>query len=533
MTTTLFRGGRVYSSTEPFASAVVVEDALIAWVGSDAAADRHSDTMDEVVELDGAWLAPAFVDAHVHTTSTGLHLGGLDLAAVGSRTEAIQRLTEAAVDHRGGVLLGHGWDETTWPEGKPFTRDEIDRAAPGALVYLSRVDVHSCVASSSLIDLAPGVREAHGYADDGWLSAEAHHLVRRIALDSVSAEQRRAAQTTCLEHAASLGIGTVHELGGPVISSTDDFTDLLTTVGPQSGLDVIGYWGEGGGPTTAISLGATGAAGDHFVDGAIGSRTALLRQPYADADTCGNAYTSAATIRDHVAACSLARVQAGYHVIGDGAMDLVVAGFAEAADQVGDEVVRAAGHRLEHVEMVDAEARAVLARLGVVASVQPVFDAWWGGDQQMYAERLGTERARTLNPFAALQAAGVPLAFGSDAPVTPMAPWKAVRAAVHHHQSEQALTPRAAFLAHTRGGWRAAGRRGGTIAVGEPAHLALWDVDELVVERPDDRVAAWSTDPRAGVPGLPPLDPGTDDPRCLRTVVAGRTVYAAGTGRTP
>ena len=214
-------------------------------------------------------------------------------------------------------------------------------------------------------------------------------------------------------------------------------------------------------------------------------------------------------------------------------MDLVVAGFAEAAEQVGDVVVRAASHRLEHVEMVDAEARAVLARLGIVASVQPVFDAWWGGDDQMYADRLGVERARTLNPFAALQADGVPLAFGSDAPVTPLAPWDAVGAAVHHHQVGQRLTPRAAFLAHTRGGWRAAGRRGGTIAVGEPAHLAVWDVDELVVERPDDRVAAWSTDPRAGVPGLPPLEPGAEPPRCLRTVVAGRTVYTAGSGRTP
>jgi len=533
VTTTLFRGGPVYSATEPLASAVVVEDATIAWVGSTAAAERHLDAMDEVIELEGAWVAPAFVDAHVHATSTGLSLEGLDLAGASSRADALDRLRQAAATHAGGVLLGHGWDETTWPEAHPPSRDGSDEAAPGLLVYLSRVDVHSCVVSTALIDQAAGVEQALGYHSDGWLSADAHHLVRRIALDSVTVEQRRRAQRTCLSHAASLGIGMLHELGGPAISSADDFTDLLTRVGPDHGLDVVGYWGEGGGPAVAASLGAVGAAGDHFVDGAIGSRTAFLRERYADADTRGNAYTDAATIRDHVAACSLAGVQAGYHVIGDGAMDLVAAGFAEAADQVGHDVVRAAGHRLEHVEMVDASARAVLAQLGVVASVQPVFDERWGGDDQMYAERLGIERARTLNPFAALQADGVPLAFGSDAPVTPLAPWGAVRAAVHHHQADHRLTPRAAFLAHTRGGWRAAGRRGGTIAVGEPAHLAVWEVDELVVERPDDRVAAWSTDPRAGVPGLPPLDPDAEAPRCLRTVVAGRTVYSAGSGRTP
>ena len=533
MSTTLFRGGQVYSPSEPFATAVVVEDATIAWVGSDAAAERHLDGMDEIVDLDGAWLAPAFVDAHVHSTSTGLHLSGLDLAGAHSLSEALDLLAAAADGHGDGVLLGHGWDETTWPEGRPPHRDEIDRAASGLLVYLSRVDVHSCVASSPLIALAEHVSAALGYREDGWLSAEAHHLVRRIALDSVTVEQRRAAQRVCLDHAASLGVASLHELGGPAISGPDDFTDLLTTVGPDSGLEVIGYWGEGGGPDVATSLGATGAAGDHFVDGAIGSRTAFLRQRYDDADTRGNAYTSAATICDHVAACSLAGVQAGYHVIGDGAMDLVVAGFAQAAERVGEEVVRAASHRLEHAEMVDAPAREVLARLGVIASVQPVFDAWWGGDTQMYAERLGVDRARTLNPFADLQASGIPLAFGSDAPVTPLAPWDALRAAVHHHQPEQRLTARAAFLAHTRGGWRAAARRGGTIAVGEPAHLAAWEVDDLVVERPDDRVAAWSTDPRAGVPGLPSLDLGAKSPRCLRTVAAGRTVYTAGSGRTP
>jgi predicted amidohydrolase YtcJ len=533
VTTTLLHGGRIHCPSEPFATSVVIEGDHVAWVGSDAAADRHRDAMDDVVELEGAWVAPAFVDAHVHTTATGLHLRGLDLADASSCADALTRLANAARSHGGEVLLGHGWDETTWPERRPPDRAEIDRAAPGVLVYLSRVDVHSCVASSPLIDRAPGIREAPGFSEDGWLAQEAHHRVRRLALESIDVDQRRDAQRTCLEHAASLGIGAIHELGGPDISGADDFRDLLTVVAPESGVSVVGYWGEGGGPDVALALGAVGAAGDHFVDGAIGSRTAFLRERYVDADTRGAAYQTAGDIRDHVAACSLAGVQAGYHVIGDAAMDLVVAGFVEAADLVGEDVVASAHHRLEHVEMVDATAMQVLARLGVVASVQPVFDEWWGGDDRMYADRLGRERARTLNPFATMQAVGVPLALGSDAPVTPLGPWQAIRAAVGHHQDAQRLTPRAAFTAHTRGGWRAARRRGGSIAVGEPATIAIWECDELVVEGPDERVARWSTDPRSGVPGLPSLEPGSPDPRCRRTIVAGRTVYSAEVGSTP
>lgn len=532
MATTLYRGGRVYSPVDPFATALVVDGDTIAWIGPDAAADQHREGIDDVVELDGALVTPAFVDAHVHTTSTGLNLTGLDLSDTETLAEALTRLEERCRAVRGGVVLGHGWDETRWPEGRPPTRDELDRASYGGVVYLSRVDVHSCVASSALLAIAPEAAAADGFSPDGWLSRASHHVVRRVALDSVTLAQRRRAQQTALRHAASLGIGMVHELGGPEISSADDFTDLLTVVGPDVGVEVVGYWGEGGGPDVARSLGARGAAGDHFVDGAIGSRTAYLREPYADADTRGACYTDAATIRDHVVACSLAGVQAGYHVIGDGAMDVVVAGFREAAAQVGTDVVARARHRLEHVEMVDDDTIALFVGLGVVASVQPAFDALWGGPDGMYARRLGRERAARLNPFARMATMGLPLAFGSDAPVTPLAPWAAVRAAVHAHEPGSRWTPRGAFAAHTRGGWRAAGdESGGVLAAGLPASLAVWDAGELVVEAPDDRVAAWSTDPRSGVPGLPSLEPGTPDPVCLRTVVRGRTVFSDDSGR--
>ena len=89
------------------------------------------------------------------------------------------------------------------------------------------------------------------------------------------------------------------------------------------------------------------------------------------------------------------------------------------------------------------------------------------------------------------------------------------------------ITVRAAFNAHTRGGWRAARRdEGGVIALGAPASIAVWDVPgALTVQTPDARIAAWSTDPRAGVPQLPDLDPDADLPTCVLTLVAGETAY--------
>jgi predicted amidohydrolase YtcJ len=156
-----------------------------------------------------------------------------------------------------------------------------------------------------------------------------------------------------------------------------------------------------------------------------------------------------------------------------------------------------------------------------------MFDACWGGAESLYAQRLGVERALPMNALASMNRAGVALAFGSDTPVTLFGPWAAVRAAAWHRTESERITVRAAFNAHTRGGWRAARRdEGGVIALGAPASVAVWDVPgALTVQTPDARVAAWSTDARAGVPQLPDLHPDLDLPTCLMTVVAGRIAH--------
>ncbi|MEV6761702.1 amidohydrolase [Streptomyces sp. NPDC051105] len=524
--TVLLRRGEVHSPADPFATAMVVEHGQVAWVGSEGAADAFADGVDEVVDLDGALVTPAFTDAHVHTTSTGLALTGLDLSGAGSLDAALALVRDfAAARPDDRVLLGHGWDASRWSDGRPPTRAELDAATGGRPLYLSRIDVHSAVVSTALLDLVPGALSR----EDAPLTSDAHHAVRAAAFAAVTPAQRAEAQRTALAHAASLGIGTVHECGGPKISSEDDFTGLLRLAAELRGPRVVGYWAEAAdeGVDKARELGALGAAGDLFVDGALGSHTACLHEPYADAGhSTGSVYLDAAAVAAHVTSCTEAGLQAGFHAIGDAAVSTVVEGVRAAAEKIGPARVRAARHRVEHAEMLTPEHIAAFAEFGLIASVQPAFDALWGGTDGMYAQRLGAERARTLNPYAALLKAGVPLAFGSDSPVTPLDPWGTVRAAAFHHTPEHRVSVRAAFTAHTRGGWRAIGRDdAGILVPGAPADYAVWRTEELVVQAPDDRVARWSTDPRSGTPGLPDLTPGRELPVCLRTVVGGRTVF--------
>ncbi len=528
MTPQLLVGGRIYTPASASATAIAIADGVVTWVGEDAAG-RALHPEAEVVDLDGAFVAPGFVDTHVHLSATGLLLGGPALGAP-SKAEAIASLVRYATDHD-GVVLARGWDPDGWTDGTLTTAD-LDEACGGRPVYAARIDEHSAQASSALRSAVPGLDRLPGYHPRLPLTDAAHHAVRVAAQDALSDAQIVAAQRAALDAAAAAGIVAVHECSGLEIAGERDFALLA---GVDHGVYVRRYWGEPARDAAHVAeilarTGADGLAGDLFVDGSLGSHTALLSVPYADAETVGIEHLDQESITAHVLACTEAGVQAGFHAIGDAAVNRVVAALATAVERFGTPRVASCGHRIEHAEMVGPAQAQQLGAWAVHASMQPAFDALWGGDDGMYARRLGRARAAGLNDFALLARNAVPLAFSSDSPVTPLDPWATIRAAAHHRTAGSAVSPRAAFTASTRGAWRAGGVRdgvAGTLVPGAPASYAVWEVDELVVRAPSDAVQRWSTDPRAGVAPLPDLSPGARAPRCLRTVSRGVTLFEA------
>jgi predicted amidohydrolase YtcJ len=526
--TTLLLNGRVHSPVMPDATAMAVTNGTVAWLGTDdVGRQQFSDA--EIVDLDGGFVAPAFVDSHVHLTATGLTLAGLDLRNATSLGHCLDLIAVYVRTHPDGPIWGHGWDESGWPENAGPSTDDLDAAVGDRPAYLARVDVHSAAASTALRRLAPGLAEAAGFAPQGPLTSDAHHLVRAAARDRLTPGQRRQARLAALDAAAAFGIAAVHECAGPDIGGMDDWTEVRDT---DHGVEVIGYWGE---PVTTADAardliertGARGLAGDLFVDGALGSRTAWLHQPYHDApECCGNAYLDVDAITSHLLACTEAGITAGFHVIGDAAVTAVVTALERVVDQLGAPAVARCGHRLEHLEMVTEEQATRLGSWGVVASMQPNFDALWGGENGMYVRRLGLDRGTKLNPFALLASQGVPIAFGSDSPVTGLNPWAIVRAATCHRTPGSGVSARAAFAAATRGAWRAGGARDGvtgTLVPGAPASYAIWEADEFEVSAPADAVQRWSTDQRSRVPALPRLDDPL--PRCRQTVHRGAVIH--------
>jgi predicted amidohydrolase YtcJ len=518
-TVTILRNGQVYSPALVAATALVMIDDRIAYVGDDATARAAASGAREV-DLNGRLVTPAFADAHLHLIQTGQLLTGMDLHNCRSRDEVMETVSSYAASHRGRrILVGQGWDERKWPDPRPPTRAELDRAASGIAVYLARVDVHSAVVSTALQDQLPGVTMAEGYRADGLLSRQAHHLARGRMDRLFTDAERRSDASTALLLAVSLGVGAVHELGGPHLGPIEDLVRVREAA-DELGIGLVCYWGELASIEALArgrSVGAAGLAGDLCIDGSIGSHTASLFEPYRDQDPAnpggkGTRYLSDDEIAGHIIDCTRAGVQAGFHCIGDEAVTAAVEGLRRAASVVGLAALRRGRHRLEHVEMAAEADFTMLATYGVIASMQPAFDAFWGGPGELYEQRLGEARAAQMNRWGSLRRAGVGLALGTDSPVTPLAAWETVRAAVRHSRSTERLTVEEAFAAATLGGHRAAGiDDGGLLLPGWRADLAVWEVGGAPVTPS----------------GLPELDQDTPLPVCTATLVGGRQIYGS------
>ncbi|MGI4895196.1 MAG: amidohydrolase family protein, partial [Janthinobacterium lividum] len=372
----LYRGGSVYSPADPFATAMLVEGPTIAWIGPTEAAGAWTRDGDEIVELDGALVTPAFVDAHVHLTEAGLRDTGLDLATVRSAEDLLDAVARAAAAQPGALIAGFGWDESRWERGMRVpTRAELDRAAGGAPVHLSRVDGHSALVSSSLA-AAGDLLGRTGWEEDAAISGDAHHAALHARWAALTPTAAEAAHRAALRSAAALGIGSVHEMSGPWLAPPGDLAALSAlsgvgthderAAGREALPDVVGYLAElvtseddvRGVLDDAAAQGITlaGIGGDLCVDGALGSRTAALRADYADAvGERGRLHLSTAQVRDHLHACTLGGVQAAFHAIGDAALDRMAAALEDVAAELGVTAVASAGHRVEHAVAADAQ----------------------------------------------------------------------------------------------------------------------------------------------------------------------------------
>jgi predicted amidohydrolase YtcJ len=442
---------------------------------------------DRIVDLPGTTILPGFVDAHVHLSGTGTALSGLDLADATSRQDVLDRVRQ----RRSAAeipLLGQGMDETQWPDPELPTREELDFMC-GEPVLLLRVDGYISVTNSAFllasgIEGLPGIeREGDGSAT-GRLRGEANARAQLWYFESLPDGRIQDAQLRAAALAASRGVTCIQEMAIPDKRGRRD-VEVLLEQQEQLPVDLVTYIADRDVPYV-MERAYPRIGGDLFLDGSIGARTAALSAPYADAEETGKLAYGDDELAEFLHNVHLAGLQSGLHVIGDRAIEQALGVWERVYGSLGSRErrhFRARRHRLEHFEMASSSQVERAAMLGLAISVQPAFDALWGGEGQLYERRLGPQRAGPMNPFRTLVERGLEVGAGSDTPVTPLDPMLAVWALEHHHDPAQRMGREQAIRLCTIGAARLGHlEKKGQLEPGAAADLAAYDRDPFEEE---------------------------------------------------
>ena len=505
----LVHSGQIYTvdAHTPTATAFAIRNGRFAAVGDTGAL---LDAFPNAPRLDAAGhtIVPGFIDAHAHLHALGLSLGRADLAGTSSPADVVRRLRAFAREERpgdAGWLRGHGWDQTAWETPGFPTRAALDRAFPQRPVWLTRTDVHAGWANTAALEATVGLdrlatmdapaggricRDEAG-RPTGVLIDAAMALVEDHIPPPDDARLDRAL-STALDHTARHGLTGLHDAGVDLAGirrirrRIEDGRFPLRVYAMMDGrAEAFAHFCDAG-PLHHPSGRLTVESVKFFADGALGSRGAALLEPYADApNNRGLLLHNADAFREAVTAVVGAGFQVNTHAIGDRANRFVLDAYAVAA-RAGTRPLRRP--RIEHAQVMHPRDRARLGDLGVVASVQPGFAR---SDQSWAPDRLGPERLSYAYAWSALQNAGAPLAFGSDAPVDPISPLRGFFAAVappsvssdDAHPLTAPLNRRTALHAYTQGAAYAAFQEDevGSITPGKRADFAVLSDDLLAV----------------------------------------------------
>jgi predicted amidohydrolase YtcJ len=490
------------------------------------ARDRRPERPAQRFDGRGRTLLPGLIDAHGHVMSIGFQALQLDLSDTNSLAEAQQRIAAyAAANPSLRWILGRGWNQERWGLGRYPTAAELDSIVGDRPVWLGRADGHAGWANSAAIRAA-GIdaetqapaggriertgRQPNGIFVDAAMPLVERHIPPPLPITRDLALRR--AQDILLSN----GLTTVADMG-------TDVEDWLTIrrAGDSEGLNlrILSYAAgiepllaiAGQGPTPWLYGNRLRMVGVKlYLDGALGSRGAWLKQPYRDsAGQRGLPLVSDTELRNLMSRAAMNGFQVAVHAIGDQANSVLL----ESIEELSHTYTGDRRWRIEHAQIVDPADLDRFARHGTIASMQPIHQA---SDWRMAEARMGRERLAGAYAWESLRRRDVPLAFGSDFPVESPNPFHGLAVAISRQDAEgqppggwfpaERLTLEQAFDAFTRGAAFAsfAEDRLGTLEPGRMADFIYIDTDLFRTSNPAQ----------------------IRDTRVLETWLAGRQVWA-------
>ena len=454
---------------------------------------KRIDKVDWRYDGKGQVLIPGLIDGHTHVMETGLAALSLDLSGTTSLAQAQDRIRAFSAAHpERKWILGGGWNQERWALGRFPTAAELDAATGDRPVWLSRADGHASWGNSSALRAAgvtPTTKSpAGGRIEGGVFVDSAQSLVAKV-VPPLTSKDRDLALAKAQDVLLSYGITAVADMG----TSSEDWL-AFRRAGDEGRLRVrIVSYSLGLEPMQLITSGAPTpwlyadrlrmSGVKLYADGALGSRGACLKQPYADKPKeSGACFLDDSKLRNLMVRASMDGMQVAIHAIGDRANAQALSAIEELSQTYpGDR-----RWRIEHAQIVDPVDLPRFGKHSIVASMQPVHQT---SDRTMAEARLGPNRLAGAYAWASMLKNGSNLAFGSDTPVERPDPWAGMAAAVTREdekgepfggwQAQERVTREQALAAYTTGAAKAMFAEGkmGRLAPGSDADFVLVDVD--------------------------------------------------------
>jgi len=529
----ILRHGVFYPVAPPgrMEGSLAVRGGRIVYLGDDAGAEKLRGPQTRMIDLAGRAVTPGLIDAHSHFRGLGEALQEVDLTGAATFDEVVKRVRDAAGRAPAGAWIrGRGWDQNRWPDKRFPTHEALSAAVPDHPVWLTRVDGHASLVNARAMEILkldaatrdPSggrfLRDAAGRPTGVMVDNAKGEMERRLPEPTV--EDRKRALRLAARHCVELGLTAVTDMG---IGDADYRAyDELRRAGelPLRAAVFLGddqallsRWFQRG-PEIDPQARLTVRGVKLYSDGALGSRGAALIEPYSDdPNNLGLLVSTGAHLEDVARRALSAGFQVAVHAIGDRGGLVALDALEKALGGPRPE----ARFRLEHSQVLRVQDIHRMARLGIIASMQPTHatsDMPWAGD------RLGQARLAGAYAWRKVLDAGGRLALGSDFPVESADPRLGLYAAVTR-QDLQGNPP---------GGWlpgerltREEALRGFTLDAAWSLFLDQ-EVGSLAVGKRADLVV-FGRDPMT-VPELEIPQAAVD-----YTVVEGRVVYQRGSSR--
>lgn len=450
---------------------------------------KGSETL--IIDAGGGTVLPGFIDSHFHVVQTAMNLQSVQMKDAGSWEGLGRKIRETEMEHPGKPIMGVRLEKERLKENRFPDRKVLDRFSENVPVWINCLDYQISMLNTygllyyKIPFRMEGVETDSNGVATGIFRGKANAMLRTNVLNRCSDDMRHKSVEQLMPRILRYGITTINAMEGGYMYSDRD-AEFIHEYSGDFPVDITLFY-QSMDMNKINAMGLNRVGGSMYLDGTMGARTAALTFEYADRPgEMGNLTIGQNELNEFLVSCYQRHCQTALYTIGDRAIGQALRAHEYAIEKTGISGLR---HRLEHVELATKDQIRKAAELGIIFSMNPTYEKYWGAPGEMYQKRLGA-RYGTTNQYRMILDEGVMLCAGSDSDICEIDPMIGISAAVNHPVARHRITLQEALRMYTINGAYAIGEedRKGSLKEGHLADIIIMncDLETLPAEKLED-----------------------------------------------